>query len=47
VQPGELLALIGSAGHLEVAVAGGNAAETLGIGVGAEVILEVKNDGLS
>jgi len=39
---GELLALVGSAGHLEIAVAGGSAAQILGAGVGAEVILEVK-----
>ncbi|MFZ5916782.1 MAG: SAM hydrolase/SAM-dependent halogenase family protein [Chloroflexota bacterium] len=37
---GELLALVGSAGHLEIAVAGGSAAATLGVGIGAEVILE-------
>jgi hypothetical protein len=41
-QPGELLALVGSAGHLEIAVAGGSAAERLGLGLGAEVILEIK-----
>lgn len=40
--PGELLALIGSAGHLEIAVAGGSAAEALDVGIGGEVILEVK-----
>jgi S-adenosylmethionine hydrolase len=39
---GELLALVGSAGHLEIAVAGGSAAQVLGAGVGAEVILEAK-----
>lgn len=39
---GELLALVGSVGHLEIAVAGGNAAQALGIGVGAGVFLEVK-----
>lgn len=40
--PGKLLALIGSAEHLEIAVAGGSAAQTLGVGVGDEVLLEVK-----
>lgn len=40
--PGELLALVGSADHLEIAVAGGSATEALGVGVGEEVILEVK-----
>ena len=39
---GELLALIGSVGHLEVAVAGGSAAQALRLGVEAEVVLEVK-----
>lgn len=39
---GELLALIGSVGHLEIAVAGGSAAEVLDVGVGVEVILEVE-----
>jgi S-adenosylmethionine hydrolase len=39
---GELLALVGSIGHLEIAVAGGSAAQVLGAGVGAEVILEAK-----
>jgi len=39
---GELLALVGSIGHLEIAVAGGSAARVLGAGVGAEVILEAK-----
>jgi S-adenosylmethionine hydrolase len=38
---GELLVLVGSVGHLEIAVAGGSAAQALGVGVGAEVILEV------
>lgn len=39
---GQLLALVGSAGHLEIAVAGGNAAEALGAGVGVEAILEIE-----
>jgi S-adenosylmethionine hydrolase len=39
---GEFLALVGSFGHLEIAVAGGSAAQALHLGVGAEVILEVK-----
>jgi S-adenosylmethionine hydrolase len=39
---GQLLALVGSAGHLEIAVAGGNAAEALGAGVGLEAILEME-----
>ena len=38
---GEVLALIGSIGHLEIAVAGGSAAQALGLGVGTEVRLEV------
>ncbi len=39
---GELLALVGSVGHLEIAVAGGSAAQSLGVGVGVEVTLEIK-----
>jgi hypothetical protein len=39
VTEGELLALIGSHGLLEVAVRGGSAARTLGIGRGAPVTL--------
>jgi S-adenosyl-L-methionine hydrolase (adenosine-forming) len=38
--PGEPVALIGSAGFLEVAVNRGNAARTLGVNRGAEVMLE-------
>lgn len=38
--PGELLALIGSAGYQEIAVAGFSAAVELGLGPGAGVILE-------
>lgn len=37
--PGELLALLGSSGRLEVAVNGGSAAELLGLGVGASVLV--------
>jgi S-adenosylmethionine hydrolase len=37
VPPGSLLALIGSDGHLEIAVREGSAAEHLEVGVGAEV----------
>lgn len=37
--PGELLALIGSSGHLEVAVRNGNAAQLLGIREGDEVVI--------
>jgi S-adenosylmethionine hydrolase len=39
---GQLLALVGSVGHLEIAVAGDSAAQVLGVGVGAEVVLGVK-----
>jgi S-adenosylmethionine hydrolase len=42
VPAGGLLALVGSVGHLEIAVVGGSAARSLGIGIGDEVILEVK-----
>ncbi len=41
VPDGELLALVGSVGHLEIAVAGGSAAQTLGADIGHEVILEI------
>lgn len=44
---GGLLALVGSVGHLEIAVAGGSAAQTLGTGVGGEVILEAKGHEIS
>ncbi len=40
--PGSPLALVGSAGLIELAVPGGRAADNLGIGVGAEVILQSK-----
>lgn len=36
---GETVALIGSAGHLEIAVVNGSAADRLGIGVGAKVVV--------
>lgn len=39
-QVGELTALVGSSGYLEIAVVDGNAAESLQIGVGAPVIVE-------
>ena len=37
VEAGEALALIGSTGHLEIAVRNGSAAQTLGIGLGSPV----------
>ena len=37
--PGALVALIGSAGHLEIAVREGDAAALLGVAVGAEVVV--------
>lgn len=37
VAPGELVAYMGSSDHLEVAVCEGNAAEVLGVGVGAPI----------
>jgi S-adenosylmethionine hydrolase len=37
--PGELVALVGSSGHLEISEAGGNAAQTLDLGPDAPVIL--------
>ena len=40
--PGEPLALVGSSGHLEIAVVGGSAARTLGLAVGDPVIVELK-----
>lgn len=39
VAPGQPLALIGSAGHLEIAVREGNAARSLGLGVGDPVVV--------
>ena len=42
VPPGELLAIIGSANHLEIAVSGGSAAQALDAKVGDEVVLRVR-----
>jgi len=42
VAPGELLAIIGSSNHLEIAVSGGSAAQTLEARVGDEVVLRVR-----
>ena len=42
VSPGQLLALIGSAGHLEIGVRGGHAACVLGLVVGDQVIITVQ-----
>ncbi len=39
-QPGELIALFGSTGRLEIAVNMGSAAECLGVGSGAIVLVE-------
>ena len=39
--PGEPIAVVGSAGYVEIAVNRGNAARTLGAGRGAEVTLEI------
>ncbi len=39
VQPGQMLALIGSTGHLEIAVRQGRGAKELGLGLGAPVEL--------
>jgi S-adenosylmethionine hydrolase len=39
VAPGEMLALVGSSGHLEIAVREGSAAEELGVCPGDEVVL--------
>jgi S-adenosylmethionine hydrolase len=40
VAPGELVAYVGSSGHLEIAVRERNAAEVLGVGVGAPVRIQ-------
>lgn len=40
--PGGPLALVGSSGHLEIAVVGGSAAQTLDLAVGDPVIVELK-----
>ena len=42
VTPGELLALIGSEGHLEISVSSGSASQTLKAKVGDEVLLKVE-----
>lgn len=42
VREGEVLALINSAGHLEIAVNHGNAAHRLGVTIGAPVVLHAK-----
>lgn len=39
VKKGTVVALVGSSGNLEVSVNGGNAAQKLGVGIGASVIL--------
>jgi S-adenosylmethionine hydrolase len=39
-QPGEMLALFGSTGQLEIAVNMGSAAECLGVGRGGIVLIE-------
>jgi S-adenosylmethionine hydrolase len=41
--PGELVALIGSSGHLEISVVNGNAAQTLGLGPDAPVTVRTFN----
>ncbi|MCX7681594.1 MAG: SAM-dependent chlorinase/fluorinase [Anaerolineae bacterium] len=40
VEPGQWLALVGSSGYLEIAIREGNAAHTLGVSEGAEVLLQ-------
>jgi S-adenosyl-L-methionine hydrolase (adenosine-forming) len=40
-RPGELLALVGSSGRLEIALREGSAAQALGIGRGAPVVVEL------
>jgi S-adenosylmethionine hydrolase len=39
VECGQVVALVGSSGHLEIAVREGNAAERLGVSPGDEVVL--------
>ena len=41
VEPGEVLALVGSEGHLEIAVREGNAAQRLGLRPGDAVVLQL------
>ena len=43
---GELIALVGSSGYIEVAVNQGSAAKVLGVGAGSPVELEIFYDGL-
>jgi len=40
--PGELVALVGSSGHLEISIVNGNAAQTLGLGPDSPVILRIE-----
>jgi S-adenosylmethionine hydrolase len=42
VEPGEALALVGSAGHLEIAVCEGSASQTLGLQPGDAVVLRLR-----
>ena len=42
VASGQVLALVGSAGHIEIAVRDGNAARDLGVHVGEEVVLTLE-----
>ena len=42
VEPGEVLALVGSVGHLEIAVREGNAAQKLGLRLGDTVVLRLR-----
>jgi S-adenosylmethionine hydrolase len=42
VEPGEVLALVGSGGHLEIAVREGNAARELGLHLGDTVVLRLR-----
>jgi S-adenosylmethionine hydrolase len=46
VEPGSLLGLVGSDGYLEIAVREGNAAERLGLGVGATLEVQGLEDAL-
>jgi S-adenosylmethionine hydrolase len=40
--PGELIALVGSSGHLEISVVKGNAAHTLGLGPDAPILVRIE-----
>jgi S-adenosyl-L-methionine hydrolase (adenosine-forming) len=42
VEPGEILALVGSGGHLEIAVREGNAARKLGLRLGDKIVLRLR-----